>query len=86
MRTINAFVENVICNSCYYGYINKDNFGYAAFSGGMSLFIVASAQLVGYSSFNILSIFSMHNIASTNNKTGDIASPEPFGIKGITYK
>lgn len=86
MLTTNASVDDVIRNSFYHGYINDDNFGFAAHSGGMSLIMATSAQPVGHPSFDGLPIFNTGDTASTNDEAGDSASLEPFGIDGIACK
>lgn len=76
MLTTNASVEDVILNSFRNGYINEDNSGSAALSGGMSLIMAAAAQQVRPPPLGGFPIFN----------TGNTASPGPFGIDNVSCK
>lgn len=86
MLTTNASVEDVVRNSYYHGFINEDNFAFAAPSGGMSLIMATSAQPVGHPSSDGFPIFNTGHTARTNDEAGDTASPGPFGIGGFACK
>lgn len=72
MITTNASVEDVIGNSCYHGYIDEGDLGFATLPSRMSLIMATSAQPVaGYPSFGGFPIFDVvGDSASTNDEAG----------------
>lgn len=74
MLTTNASVEDVIRNSFHNGYINEDNSGFDALSGGMSLIMAAAP--VRHPSLGGVPIFN----------TGDTASPGPSSFGNVACK